>query len=151
MSDASPFRTLTRRLPAGLARFLGVGVVGLATNLGFLWLLERAGLPLWGALAASLVVATLVTWALNRRHTFGASGRAAHHEAMRYFGVALVAQSVSYATTLGMADLLPHIPHGVCAFTGAVVATLFSYTGQRFFTFAPAEPTPAPVAAPAAD
>ena len=137
MPDPSPLRRLAERLPSGIVRFLAVGVVGLSVNIGLLLLLERAGLPLWGALAASLVVATLVTWALNRRHTFAASGRAAHHEAMRYFGVALVAQSVSYATTLAMADLLPHVPHSACAFVGAVVATLFSYTGQRFFTFAP--------------
>ena len=148
MPDPSPARRLAERLPLGLVRFLAVGVVGLATNIGLLLLLERAGLPLWAALAVSLVAATLVTWVLNRRHTFSASGRAAHHEALRYFGVALVAQSVSYATTLAMADLLPHVPHGACAFVGAVVATLFSYTGQRFFTFAP---DPSAAAEPTAD
>jgi putative flippase GtrA len=126
-------------VPAGLFKFLGVGVIGLATNLGLLWLLERAGLALWAALAVSLAVATLVTWVLNRANTFAASGRPLHHEALRYFGVALLAQSVGYVTTLGVADILPHMPHTVAAFVGAVVATLFSYTGQRFFTFAPAD------------
>lgn len=131
MPDRSLLLRLAARLPLGLMRFLAVGVVGLSVNIGLLLALERAGLPLWAALAASLVVATLATWVLNRRHTFSASGRAAHHEALRYFGVALVAQSVSYATTLAMADLLPHVRHGACAIVGAVVATLFSYTGQR--------------------
>ena len=124
------------RLPAGLVAFLGVGVVGLLTDLSILWTLEHAGLPMWAARAVSLTVATLVTWALNRRHTFASSGRSAHHEALRYAGVALVAQSVNYLAGLSLAAALPHLPHTACAFAGAVVATLFSYTGQRFFTFA---------------
>ena len=124
------------RLPAGMVAYLGVGVVGRLVNLSLLWLLERAGLALQAALAISLVVATVTTWLLNRRHTFAASGRPAHHEALRYFGVAALAQSVSYGVTLAGAALLPTLPHTVDAFAGAVIATLFSYTGQRFFTFA---------------
>jgi putative flippase GtrA len=147
-----PAQALASRLrvliPAGLVRFLGVGVLGLVVDLGLLVLLEKAGLPLWGARAISLPTATLATWVLNRIHTFSGSGRAAHHEALRYFAVAGVAQSVNYLVALGLADLGPHVPHVVAAFVGSVVATLFSYTGQRFFTFAPAEsaPEPAPLA-----
>ena len=143
------------RLPAprGFAAFLAVGVVGLAVNLGVMWALERAGLPMRGALAISLVVATGVTWWLNRRHTFAASGRPAHHEAMRYVAVAAAAQSVNYVSALAIAGLLrgaphlavlvlsvtprlPHVLDMMAAFAGAVIATLFSYTGQRWFTFA---------------
>ena len=140
--------TLAQRIEAGRIRlavppdllsFLGVGVLGLTTDLFILWAAERMGLPLWAARGVSLPLATSVTWMLNRRHTFGASGLAAHHEAMRYFAVALVAQSVNYVVSLGAADILPHIPHLVAAFIGSVVATLFSYSGQRFFTFARAQ------------
>lgn len=126
-------------IPRGLASFLSVGVLGLTTDLFILWAAERLGLPLWAARAISLPLATSVTWSLNRRHTFGSSGLAAHHEAMRYFAVAAVAQSVNYVVGLGVADVMPHIPHLVAAFVGSVVATLFSYSGQRFFTFARAE------------
>ncbi len=126
-------------MPRALFSFLSVGVLGLVTDLGILWLAERFGLPLWAARAISLPLATTVTWTLNRRHTFGSSGLAAHHEAMRYFAVAAVAQSVNYVVGLGVADIMPHIPHLVAAFIGSVVATLFSYSGQRFFTFARAE------------
>ena len=126
-------------VPRALFSFLSVGVLGLVTDLGILWLAERFGLPLWAARAVSLPLATTVTWSLNRRHTFGSSGLAAHHEALRYFAVAAVAQSVNYVVGLGAADILPHIPHLVAAFIGSVVATLFSYSGQRFFTFARAE------------
>lgn len=126
-------------LPATLIAFLGVGMTGLAVNLATLEVLEKlahASLPV--ALGVSLVVATAVTWALNRRVTFTASGRKPHHEALRYFAVALVAQGVNYAAVLTIAAVLPHIPHVIDAVAGAVIATLFSYTGQRFFTFAPA-------------
>ncbi len=124
-------------LPVGLLAFLGVGVAGLAVNLVLLTVLEAAKAPFWLALAMSLVVATFVTWLLNRRLTFAASGRLAHHEALRYFAVALLAQSVNYGVSLAVAAAAPRLPHVVAALGGAVVATLFSYTGQRFFTFAP--------------
>jgi putative flippase GtrA len=124
-------------LPVGLIAFLGVGVAGLAVNLVLLTVLEALKAPFWMALAGSLVAATLVTWVLNRRLTFAASGRAAHHEALRYFGVAFAAQSVNYAVSLAAAAAAPRLPHVAAALLGAVVATLFSYTGQRFFTFAP--------------
>ena len=126
-------------VPRALFSFLSVGVLGLVTDLGILWLAERVGLPLWAARAVSLPLATTVTWTLNRRHTFGSSGLSAHQEALRYFAVAGVAQSVNYVVGLGVADVVPHIPHLVAAFIGSVVATLFSYSGQRFFTFARAE------------
>ena len=126
-------------VPRGLFSFLSVGVLGLTTDLGILWFAERMGLPLWAARAVSLPLATFVTWTLNRKHTFGSSGLKAHHEAMRYLAVAAVAQSVNYVVGLGVADIMPHIPHLVAAFIGSVVATLFSYSGQRYFTFARAE------------
>ncbi|MBE7219096.1 MAG: GtrA family protein [Caulobacteraceae bacterium] len=143
--------------PRGLFAFLAVGVVGLVVDLGLLFVLERAGLPLAIARAVSLPAATLVTWLLNRRHTFASSGRKAHHEALRYAAVAAAAQSVNYVAALAIASILRsephlavavlsltrHMPHAidmVSAFTGAVIATLFSYTGQRFFTFGDARP-----------
>ena len=140
-SPAQRLEALRLRLamPRGLFSFLSVGVLGLTTDLFILWAAERMGFPLWIARGISLPLATSVTWTLNRRHTFGSSGLAAHHEALRYFAVAAVAQSVNYVVGLGVADVMPHIPHLVAAFFGSVVATLFSYSGQRFFTFARAE------------
>lgn len=125
------------RLPLGLLRFLLVGVGGLMVDIGVLILLESFGLHKAVARAASLGVATLATWALNRQFTFGESGRRKHREFGRYALVAAVAQSVNYLAFLGISDLLPHWPHAAVAFIGAVLATAFSYTGQRFFTFAP--------------
>jgi putative flippase GtrA len=121
-------------IPKGLHKFLGVGFVGLAIDLGLLSLLERFGVAFLVARAISI---PLATWFLNRRHTFTPTGRKAHHEAMRYALVTGVAQTVNYLVMIAAASLAPHLPHVVAAFVGSVVATLFSYTGQRFFTFAP--------------
>ena len=125
------------KVPATLVAFIGVGFTGLAVNLGLLVLFEKLGMPFPVALALSLLIATGVSWQINRRVTFADTGRKAHHEALRYFAVALVAQGVNYAASLTMASLFHALPHVVDAFFGAVVATAFSYTGQRFFTFAP--------------
>lgn len=123
--------------PKGLVRFLTVGVGGLSVDVAVLWLAERAGAgPVWGR-AISLFVATLATWALNRQFTFGDSGRKASGEFGRYALVALVAQGVNYSLFQAVVHAAPHLNHSLVAVSGAVVATGFSYTGQRFFTFAP--------------
>ena len=126
-------------LPKGLVAFLSVGVLGLTTDLAILQFAEMMNVPLWASRAVSLPLATLVTWSLNRRHTFGSSGLKAHQEAIRYFAVAAVAQSVNYIVSLAAQGAAPHLPHIVDGFIGSVAATLFSYSGQRFFTFARAE------------
>lgn len=130
---ASP---IVSRLPRGLLRFLCVGVGGLAVDVAVLGLLEQVGLHKGWARLGSLGVATLFTWTLNRHFTFGDSGRAPKAEFSRYAVVAALAQSVNYLVFIGVSDLVPHLPHALAAVIGAVAATAFSYTGQRFFTFA---------------
>ena len=130
-------------IPKGLPKFLAVGLVGLAVDLGLFSLLERFGVPFFVARAFSLPIATCATWLLNRKHTFENTGRKAHDEALRYLLVTGVAQSVNYAIMLLAADVARNLPHVFAAFVGSVVATLFSYTGQRYFTFAPAAEGPA--------
>ena len=125
------------KLPIGLARFIAVGFGGLMVDQSVLAVSEHFGMPFAWARAFAIFIATGFTWVLNRRFTFGDSGRKTHHEALRYFTVAFCAQSVNYAVSLVIAAQAPHLPHNLAAFFGAVVATLFSYSGQRFFTFAP--------------
>ncbi len=114
-----------------------VGMLGLVVDLGVFTLLQRFGVSYIAARAISIPLATVVTWALNRRLTFAASGRKAHIEALRYGLVTLVAQSVNYLVMLAVALADPSLPKLLAAFAGSVTATIFSYTGQRFFTFAP--------------
>jgi putative flippase GtrA len=119
-----------------LARFLSVGVVGLATDSGIFALLFHSGSGAPVARATSLVVATVVTWALNRLFTFGPSGRAPLAEMARYFGVALVAQGFNYALFLSLHYATGEARPYACLFVSAVLTTVFSFTGQSFFAFA---------------
>jgi len=135
-------------VPKSLARFIGVGLVGLAVQTGVFTVLFRLALDKSLAWLAGMLVATSITWALNRRFTFGASGRRRRHEALRYLLVTAVAQSFSFAVFHSFVSLAPVIPPSIDVIIGAVAATALSYSGQRFFTFArvdddgPADPDP---------
>jgi putative flippase GtrA len=132
-----PIKRLLGLIPKGMVWFLCVGVIGLATHtLLFSLLFYAAGanerLAWWSALA----VATVVTWTLNRRLTFAPTGRNRAGEIARYVWVTAVAQGISYSVFLALGSLAPHLQRERAVVVGAAVATLFSYTGQRLFTFA---------------
>jgi putative flippase GtrA len=135
-SGRGPVRTLIEALPRPL-RFIGVGGVGLVTDLGiFTLIIAHQPQPLLARLI-SLAIATIVTWRLNRALTFDRSGRRGADEAMRYALVAAAAQAISYTlfailvvTAFGAAPQL-------AVLVGAATGALFSYGGQALFTFRP--------------
>jgi putative flippase GtrA len=137
-SVTESFERLQALAPKGLIRFLSIGLIGLAVDsavfAAFFYLLH---LDKALARALALPIATCVTWVLNRRHTFEATGRAKRDEVMRYAIVTLCAQGVSYTVFLGVCAMAPKMPPNIALVVGAVVAAAFSYSGQRFFTFAP--------------
>jgi putative flippase GtrA len=147
---------LIARAPKGLVAFLSVGVTGLAVHMALVGLLSHlfmaAGLggaqttvhmahePRFNPAQSlawwiALAVATFVTWRLNRRFTFASSGRASGSEIRRYILVTLVAQGISFSVFTMVGAFFAWFPPSLAVLPGAVVATLFSYTGQRFFTF----------------
>jgi putative flippase GtrA len=148
----TPVQRLVERAPKGLAAFLSVGVTGLAIHMALVGALVRlfaglaagahkvpaaqAGADRSAAWWIALAAATFVTWRLNRRFTFAASGRASGGEVWRYILVTLVSQGISFSVFKLVGALLPWFPASLAVLPGAVVATLFSYTGQRYFTFA---------------
>lgn len=124
-------------IPRSLLLFVIVGFTGLGVHTALFSLCFHAGwLDKSESWLAALVVATLTTWTLNRTLTFEATGRHSGHEILRYAIVTLVSQGISYAVFMSASSLLPHFPPQVALLVGAVVATAFSYSGQRFFTFA---------------
>lgn len=139
-------RSLGSHIPVGLVRFLSVGMVGLATHTGVFTLLYRLEIAKSPAWFAGLALGTLVTWQLNRRLTFSATGRRRREEVMRYALVTAVAQGVSFAVFHAVCAFAPVVPPPIALMVGAAIATLFSYTGQRFFTFAPHRPQVEPAA-----
>lgn len=118
-------------------RFLGVGGVGLVTDLGvFTAIPHHLDHPLIVRLV-SLALATLVTWRLNRLVTFAESGRRQHAEALRYVVVTLIAQGTSYAVfALLVLTVLGALPQAA-AVIGAAIAAVVSYNGHRLYAFAP--------------
>ena len=133
----TPAKRLMARAPQGSVKFLSVGVTGLAVHsLLFTALFKGLGLGDTLSWLGALCVATTVTWTLNRRLTFAPSGRGHLAEAIRYVLVTVVSQGISYGVFLGLGMEAPHLPRTLALIVGAGVATVFSYTGQRFFTFA---------------
>ena len=118
-------------------RFLSVGVLGLLTDLGTFTLIVSYGVHPLLARIGSLLVATLVTWRLNRALTFDQTMRRQGEEAMRYGIVTLIAQGTSYAVfsllVLSIASPLPQ----AAVIVGAAVGALVGYSGHRLFAFAP--------------
>ena len=118
-------------------RFLGIGALGLLTDLGvFTAIIGQIDYPL-GVRLVSLAAATVVTWRLNRALTFDRSGRHQGEEAARYVVVTVVSQGVSYAVfaslVLTVSGRLPQ----AALLVGAAVAAAISYNGHRLFAFAP--------------
>ncbi|RAI45191.1 GtrA family protein [Rhodoplanes roseus] len=127
---------LLGRIPRPL-RFLGVGAIGLLTDLAvFTAIPQHLTHPLRVRLV-SLAVATLVTWQLNRLVTFQKSGRRAHAEAVRYAVVTAVAQGTSYAVfAVLVLTVLGFLPQAATVI-GAAIAAAVSYNGHRLYAFAP--------------
>ncbi len=131
-----PLRALAQALPRPI-RFLGVGAIGLITDLAiFTLIIAHAPHPLLARLG-SLAVATIVTWRLNRALTFDRSGRRPADEAMRYATVAAAAQATSYTVFAALVvTVLSAIPQ-FAVVLGAAAGALVSYTGQAMFAFRP--------------
>ena len=118
-------------------RFLGVGVVGLAVDASVFTALDLAHVaPEWSR-AISLALATLATWWLNRRHTFGASGRRMHLEFLRYVGVTLISQGSSFGVFLARVYEAPALPRLFGLLAGAVLGAVIGFAGHKLFAFSP--------------
>jgi putative flippase GtrA len=138
-ADHDPVRRFFAVLPRPL-RFLGVGGLGLITDLAiFTLIVAHAPHPLLARLV-SLAIATLVTWRLNRALTFDRSGRRSADEAMRYAAVAASAQAVSYAVFAALVVTALNAMPQLAVIIGAACGALVSYSGQALFAFRPHKP-----------
>ena len=119
----------------GFGIFLAVGLIGLLADAAVFMALNAGGMALAAARAVSISVATLVTWQLNRRFTFRASGRRRLDEALRYAGVALLAQGGNYLGFILLCHLAPAVPPLLILLTCSAGVAGISFLGQRVFTF----------------
>jgi len=129
-------RQMSETVPRPL-RFLGVGGIGLLSDIGIFTIISVLGLNVLVARLGSLAIATLVTWQLNRALTFERSGREQHQEALRYFAVTAVAQGTSYAVFAILALTVLAAQAQLAILIGAVVAAGLSYNGHFRLTFSP--------------
>lgn len=129
-------RRLADRLPRPL-RFVGVGTLGLITDVGAFTIIAAFGPHALIARLGSVAIATLVTWRLNRALTFDRSGRRQHEEAVRYAIVTAIAQGTSYVVFAALVlTVLASLPQAAIL-VGAAVGALISYNGHRLLSFAP--------------
>jgi putative flippase GtrA len=134
-----PVRRLLEVLPRPI-RFLGVGGLGLITDLAVFTAIIGHGVPPLAARLVSLAVATLITWRLNRALTFDRSGRRPTDEAMRYTAVAAAAQAVSYAVFAALVVTVFRAIPQLAVLCGAATGAAVSYSGQILFAFRPHRP-----------
>ncbi len=135
-ADGNWLGRLTAAMPRPV-RFLGVGVLGLLSDLIIFTIIAAHGFDPLLVRLVSLSCATTATWRLNRALTFDRSGRQPWREAMRYAVVTAAAQGASYAVfatlVLTALDILPQ----AALLIGAAAGAIISYNGHRLFAFAP--------------
>ena len=131
MSASRPIALLARQFTT----FFGVGLVAAVAHYGLLVaLVEGGGLHPVPATLAGYVAGGLVSYALNRRHTY--TSRRPHREATwRFALVALVGFLLTwlfmYAFTIGLGA--PYLPAQLVT-TGIVM--LWSFLAHKAWTFA---------------
>jgi len=92
-----------------LQRFGAVGAVGFAVDAIVLSALIFSGVDPFTSRIGSMLIATAVTWRLNRTFTFGASNTDQASEGARYVGVAVVSALVNYAIYAGIIIAFPKL------------------------------------------
>jgi putative flippase GtrA len=118
-----------------LVRFGLVGGIGFVVNVAvYALLVHGAGLDYRAASVAAWLVAVLNNFVWNRHWTFDAGEGRAHHQAVRFLLVSLVAEAVSLLllTVFVEAANLPKVP----AQALAVAASMpFNFIGNKLWTF----------------
>ena len=125
-------------MPEGLTRFARFGLVGglgFVVDAGVLALLVGTGVDPFLARLASIALAMLVTWRLNRSFTFGASHDGQAREAGRYVSVAVGVAALNYAIFSALLMAVPAMPPVVATAISTAICMLVSFAGYGRFAF----------------
>lgn len=128
-----------RRVPdlRQFGRFFAVGAIGFAVDAGVVLALSQAGLNPLVARLLSFLVATLATYALNRRWTFGHSGGGWWRGWLTYVGATSLGAALNYAAFAIWIRAFGDEPAMIFAGTalGSAVGLVFNYTLSRRVVF----------------
>lgn len=122
-----------------ILRYGMVGGVGFIADAGVLYALTSNGTDFYRARLASFAAALTVTWALNRRWTFGQRGRAGLARSYAgYLAVQLVGALANFLVYAAVLRLIPATPvNAVLALAcGSAFGLVVNFTGARL-VFAP--------------
>ena len=119
-----------------VARFSLVGLIGFCVDAGLLLILHD-GLS-FGALEArlaSISMALLTTWRLNRSLTFGRSGTGQLAEGARYGAVAIAVAACNYGLYWALLSIVTGMPPVVAAALATGAAMSLSFAGYSRLVF----------------
>ena len=121
-----------------LVWFAVAGGTGLLVDAGVLALLLSAT-PLgpFAARVVSILTAMAMTWMINRRLTFGRSGRSLASEGARYGGVGATSAALNYLLYSGILLAVPSTPPVLALAAASALAMLWSWFGYSRLVFGP--------------
>lgn len=126
---------------ARLASFVVAGASGFLTDAGVLHLLiTYTTVGPYLARGLSIALAMMVTWQINRRMTFGNSGRSGLDEGVRYTFVGLLGAVLNYAVYASLIYTIPVIQPVAALIAASLAAMAFSYFGYSRFVFGRGKP-----------
>lgn len=139
--DGKKWQTRKFALDGEFVRFLLVGGFSALVNIVSRFLLSRA-MPFEIAVPVAYVIGMATAFALMRRFVFGASGRKAHDEFVRFAIVNLVAVVQVWIVSVGLVRFVFPMfsfawhPEDIAHIVGVSVPVASSYFGHRHFSFA---------------
>lgn len=119
-----------------VARFGLVGLIGFCVDAGLLLILhDGLGFGALEARVASIALALLTTWRLNRSLTFGLSGTGQLAEGARYGAVAIAVTACNYGLYWALLSMFAGMPPVLAAGIATGAAMGLSFTGYSRLVF----------------
>lgn len=115
--------------------FVGAGLAALTVDITVLYLLGSAGVPPLVARFASIAIAMVVSWWINRRITFAVTARPTLREFAAFASVSWAAQAVNYSVFAIVLLARPETPPAFAVIAASVVSMFVAYAGFRFGVF----------------
>ncbi|MFZ6645593.1 GtrA family protein [Undibacterium sp. TJN25] len=133
---------MVKKLSTQVLSFAVVGGIGFLIDAGVLTLLSvHFGVNVYTARVVSFALASLGTWLLNRRHTFGQAGvdnaKAGSGEYLRYMSVQAAGAMINLGVFSALVVILPSLARYpvIPLAAGSGVAMFFNFFGARHWIY----------------